>query len=124
MIVVEHDRDMIERADHIIDIGPRAGKHGGEIISQGPPETLKNHHTLTAEYITGEREIPIPKKRRKGNGKSIVLSGCTGNNLKNVTVEFPLGKMIGVTGVSGSGKSTLIKLLLGFYTPIFFDFNK
>ncbi|MEO1012436.1 MAG: excinuclease ABC subunit UvrA [Bacteroidota bacterium] len=108
IIVVEHDKDMIQHADHVIDIGPRAGKHGGEIISQGTPEQLQEHHTLTADYITGKKEIPIPIKRRKGNGKKITLSGCTGNNLKNVTVSFPLGKMIGVTGVSGSGKSTLI----------------
>ncbi len=108
VIVVEHDRDMIERADHVIDIGPKAGRHGGEIISEGSPQDLKDHHTLTADYITGDKKIPVPKKRRKGNGKNIVLSGCTGNNLKNVTVQFPLGKMIGVTGVSGSGKSTLI----------------
>jgi len=108
VIVVEHDRDMIERADHVIDIGPRAGKHGGEIISEGQPAALKKHMTLTADYITGRKEIPTPEKRRKGNGKSIVLKGCTGNNLKNVTVQLPLAKMIGVTGVSGSGKSTLI----------------
>ena len=108
VIVVEHDRDMIERADHVIDIGPRAGRFGGEIISQGLPKDLKNFDTLTADYITGAKEIPVPKNRRKGNGKKIMLSGCTGNNLKNVTVTFPLGQMIGVTGVSGSGKSTLI----------------
>ncbi|MBC6998409.1 excinuclease ABC subunit UvrA [Cytophaga sp. FL35] len=108
VIVVEHDRDMIERADHVIDIGPKAGKHGGQIISEGTPAELKNYDTLTAGYMTGAKEIAVPEKRREGNGKKIVLSGCTGNNLKNVTVEFPLGKMIGVTGVSGSGKSTLI----------------
>ncbi|WP_338733638.1 excinuclease ABC subunit UvrA [Mangrovimonas cancribranchiae] len=108
VIVVEHDKDMIERADYVIDIGPKAGKHGGEIISIGNPEELKKHHTLTADYLNGTKEIEVPKKRRKGNGKFITLSGCTGNNLKNVTVKFPLGKMIGVTGVSGSGKSTLI----------------
>jgi len=108
IIVVEHDRDMIERADHVIDMGPRAGHHGGEIISEGTPDELKAHHTLTADYITGVKKIAIPKKRRKGNGKKITLSGCTGNNLKNVSIDIPLGQMIGVTGVSGSGKSTLI----------------
>ncbi|MDT0621649.1 excinuclease ABC subunit UvrA [Croceitalea vernalis] len=108
VIVVEHDRDMIEAADHVIDIGPKAGKHGGTIISEGHPSLLKDFDTLTADYITGDREIEVPKTRRKGTGKKIVLSGCEGNNLKQITAEFPLGKMIGVTGVSGSGKSTLI----------------
>ncbi|WP_339654336.1 excinuclease ABC subunit UvrA [uncultured Maribacter sp.] len=108
VIVVEHDRDMIERADHVIDIGPKAGKNGGEIISQGTPDQLKNFNTLTADYMTGAKRIEVPKKRRSGNSHEIILSGCTGNNLKNITAKFPLGKMIGVTGVSGSGKSTLI----------------
>ena len=108
VIVVEHDKDMILRSDHVIDMGPFAGKNGGEIISEGPPTELSNLNTLTAAYITQTKEIPIPKERRKGNGKEIVLKGCTGNNLKNIEVRFPHGKMIGVTGVSGSGKSTLI----------------
>ncbi|PWI29059.1 excinuclease ABC subunit UvrA [Flavobacteriaceae bacterium LYZ1037] len=108
VIVVEHDKDMIEHADYVIDIGPKAGKYGGEIISIGTPAELKTHHTLTADYLNGTKQIEVPKKRRKGNGKFIELKGCTGNNLKNVSVKFPLGKMIGVTGVSGSGKSTLI----------------
>ncbi len=108
IIVVEHDKDMIERADHVIDIGPRAGKFGGEIISQGTPDQIKKHDTITASYLNGTKEIEVPKKRRKGNGKNIILKGATGNNLKNVSIKIPLGKMIAVTGVSGSGKSTLI----------------
>lgn len=108
VIVVEHDKDMIQRADYVIDIGPKAGKHGGEIISIGSPKELLTHHTLTADYLNGSKQIEIPKVRREGNGKFLEIKGCTGNNLKNVSVKFPLGKMIGVTGVSGSGKSTLI----------------
>ncbi|MGC6432545.1 MAG: excinuclease ABC subunit UvrA [Jejuia sp.] len=108
VIVVEHDKDMIERADYVVDIGPKAGKHGGKIISIGNPNELKTHNTLTANYLNGNKEIEVPKKRRKGNGNLLELKGCSGNNLKNVSVKFPLGKMIGVTGVSGSGKSTLI----------------
>lgn len=108
VIVVEHDKDMIERADYVIDIGPKAGKFGGEIISIGTPaETLKSN-TITAQYLNGDMKIEVPSKRREGNGKFMKLSGATGNNLKNVSIELPLGKLICVTGVSGSGKSTLI----------------
>jgi len=108
VIVVEHDKDMIERADYVIDIGPKAGKFGGEIISQGTPTEMLATHTMTAMYLNGEMKIEIPAKRREGNGKFMKLTGATGNNLKNVSIELPLGKMICVTGVSGSGKSTLI----------------
>lgn len=108
VLVVEHDKDMIEHADYVLDIGPGAGTHGGEIVSKGTYDDLKKHMTLTADYLADRKQIEVPKKRRKGNGKSIKITGATGNNLKNVSVEFPLGKMICVTGVSGSGKSTLI----------------
>ncbi|HRG39214.1 MAG TPA: excinuclease ABC subunit UvrA, partial [Bacteroidia bacterium] len=106
VIVVEHDKDMILTADHVLDIGPAAGIHGGRVIAQGTPKEILKFHTLTADYINGAKEIAIPKERRKGSGKS--LKGASGNNLKNVSVSLPLGKMICVTGVSGSGKSTLI----------------
>ena len=108
VIVVEHDKDMIERADYVFDIGPHAGRHGGEFISEGTPDQIRKHSTITASYLNGSMEIEVPKKRRKGNGKTIDLKGATGNNLKNVSISIPLGKMIAVTGVSGSGKSTLI----------------
>ena len=108
VVVVEHDADMMLHADYVIDIGPKAGKGGGEVIFAGTPEEMLKAHTLTASYLNGEREIEVPKQRRKGNGHFIELIGCTGNNLKDVSVKFPLGMMIGVTGVSGSGKSTLI----------------
>lgn len=108
VLVVEHDKDMIMNADYVLDIGPKAGVHGGHVVAQGTPQELVKFDTLTADYITGKKSIAIPPQRRKGNGKKIVLDGCSGHNLQNVTVEFPLGKFICVTGVSGSGKSSLI----------------
>ncbi|MGF7074405.1 excinuclease ABC subunit UvrA [Mucilaginibacter sp. 3215] len=108
VLVVEHDKDMILEADHVIDMGPAAGVHGGEVVAQGTPAQLMEKHTLTTSYINGEREIAIPKKRREGNGKTLSLKKATGHNLKKVSVDFPLGKLIGITGVSGSGKSSLI----------------
>ena len=108
VIVVEHDKEMILKSDHIIDLGPRAGLNGGRLISQGTPKELLKVNTLTANYLKGKIKIPIPKNRRKGNGNELVIQGCRGNNLKNISVSFPLGLMIGVVGVSGSGKSSLI----------------
>ena len=108
VLVVEHDKDMIVRADHVIDIGPKAGKYGGQIISQGTPAALLKENTITAQYLNGKMKIEVPKTRRKGNGKFLKLTGATGNNLKNVSIEIPLGQLICVSGVSGSGKSTLI----------------
>ena len=108
VIVVEHDKEMIMSSDHIIDLGPFAGINGGDIIYEGSPEDIKKAKTITADYLNDVKKIEIPKKIRSGNGNNIKLYGCKGNNLKNLNVEFPLGKMIAVTGVSGSGKSSLI----------------
>ena len=108
VLVVEHDKDMILHADHVIDMGPAAGVHGGEVVAQGTPTELMKQHTLTTSYINGEREIATPKKRRPGSGKILSLHKAEGHNLKKVSVELPLGKLICVTGVSGSGKSSLI----------------
>lgn len=108
VLVVEHDKDMMLASDYILDIGPGAGRHGGNVVGSGTPEEFLQNGSLTAEYLSGRQKIEIPKKRRTGNGKELVLKGCTGHNLKNVTLKLPLGCMITVSGVSGSGKSSLI----------------
>jgi len=112
VIVVEHDKDMMMNADYLIDMGPFAGRHGGHVVAAGTPQQVLKAGTLTSKYLLGETQIKIPEKRRKGNGLVLSLKGCTGNNLKNVSVDFPLGKLICVTGVSGSGKSSLINATL------------
>jgi excinuclease ABC subunit A len=108
ILVVEHDKDIMLAADHLIDIGPAAGIHGGKIVSEGKPSAILLQNTITANYLNHKQKIEIPKERRKGNGKKLTLKGACGNNLKNVTIELPLGTFICVSGVSGSGKSTLI----------------
>ncbi|MBD3407614.1 MAG: excinuclease ABC subunit UvrA [Candidatus Lokiarchaeota archaeon] len=109
VVVIEHDRDTIFAADHIIDLGPLAGRHGGEVVASGPPEqVLSDPKSLTAQYLAGEKQIPIPKERRKGNGKAIYVRNARQNNLKGIDVEFPLGTLTCVSGVSGSGKSSLV----------------
>jgi len=108
VIVVEHDKEMMEEADYIIDVGPRAGIHGGQIVAEGKLADILKAPTITGDFLSGRKEIAVPNERREGNGLELILQGCTGNNLKNVSVKFPLGKMICVTGVSGGGKSSLI----------------
>ncbi len=112
IIVVEHDKEMMLEADYVIDIGPKAGRRGGEVVFQGTPKEMLKTSTLTAEYLNGNKKIEVPSERRSGNGKTLTITGCRGNNLQNVTLSLPLGKFICVAGVSGSGKSSLINATL------------
>ena len=112
VIVVEHDEDMMRQADWIVDVGPRAGVRGGEIVAEGPLSEVMASDGMTADFLCGRRRIEVPAVRRKGSGQSLFVRGARGNNLKNIDVEFPLGRMICVTGVSGSGKSSLVDATL------------
>ena len=115
VIVVEHDKEMIMSADYVLDIGPRAGRHGGKVVAQGTPDDIMKACSLTSEYLNGTKYIPVPEQRRKGNGKTITLKEATGHNLKKVSIKIPLGKLICVTGVSGSGKSSIIKAFIHLF---------
>ena len=112
LIVVEHDKDMMLEADYVVDIGPKAGRKGGEVVFEGTPQEMLATGTLTADYLNGRKSIAVPAVRRKGNGKSLILTGATGNNLRDVTLTVPLGTLTVVAGVSGSGKSSLVNATL------------
>jgi excinuclease ABC subunit A len=125
VLVVEHDKDMMLASDYLVDVGPGAGRHGGQIVGEGTPENFLKNQSTTSQYLNGQLKIAVPKNRRKGNDKSLVLSECTGHNLQNVSLKLPLGKMICVTGVSGSGKSSLIhETLFPILNQHFFNAKK